>query len=472
MQKINRKSPFSKIKDVFFLILRICTLLLFLVIIYLLVTYLIFNRLRLINEQVAISGTGSMYPTFPKGQNKNPKEQAKEIAGIVGMLPYPNGLFIFGKNYFGHQIEKGDIVTFSNKKTEQITKENYGEASGLIKRVIATEGDVIELKDGVVYLNGKPQKEPYTALPHSTFGGKFLSDCQKLKVPKGKVFVMGDNRKVSGDSRQEIGLVDLKDIDYVLPYKNQLNKLDKNWRDTKNDLGESSKIKINKDEYLKLLNQKRIEANLQTLRYENKLELSAEKRGQNILNYNDFSFEATKSGYTQLRAMNDVGYSNIVWSEAQLIGYYSADELIANLFEQPNWKKFLLSKDAQDFGLAEVEGQLNGCPTQIIVQHFAGYVPPNYKKENIDSWKKVLNSLKEIQPDWQKLKDSGKFYEQNKADIDKINELIALRILRTEEIVKQMEANQWLTQDQEQYLKDDENLYNQIDSLAKKLNKK
>ena len=60
-----------------------------------------------------------------------------------------------------------------------------------------------------------------------------------------------------------------------------------------------------------------------------------------------------------------------------------------NQFEFPNTKKFLLESDYQEIGIAEVEGMINGCPAQVIVQHFAGYKPPNYSQLVISSWKQI-----------------------------------------------------------------------------------
>src|SRR5215212_877524 len=83
--------------------------------------------------------------------------------------------------------ERGDIIVFENVDRAD---------EGLIKRVVGLPGDKVAVKGGKLYVNGEPQKEPYTnkKLPDRSF-------YAKTKVPKNHVFVMGDNRANSADSR-------------------------------------------------------------------------------------------------------------------------------------------------------------------------------------------------------------------------------------------------------------------------------
>lgn len=432
-------------------------------------TYVGMN-LRLIEEPIPVAGTGSMYPTFPKGVGKTPKEQANELVGLPGMLPYPNGLVVFGQRYFNHEIGRGDIVVFENKKTREITKEVYGEESGMVKRVIALPGDTLEIKAGIVYLNNQPLKEPYIARARSTFGGDFLPDCKLLTVPGGKLFVMGDNRKGSGDSRHDVGLITYSDIDHVLPLERQKGTFDTHWRDTSNDFSEDAKIVLDTEEFVRLLNEKRKEKGVTPLRFEPKLADSARRRAEVILSSNDFSFEATRSGYTMEKAIAEAGYSNIIWGEAPTQGYYEAGELIEHFFEFPESQTFLTDKDYDDVGIAEVEGMINGCPAKVIVQHFAGYVPPNYKAEDVQGWEKLLQNLQSIQAGWAELKVHEEFYQGNKSDVDRINEIISTRIYNISGIVSKMKANQWLTDEQIAYTKQDEALFKEQESVASRLN--
>lgn len=92
--------------------------------------------------------------------------------------------------YRFHEPQHGDIVVFKSPPGAS----NDGQERDFIKRLIGTPGDVIQVKSGVgVFRNGKLLKEPYIAeIP--------FYDMPAVKVPKGMLFVMGDNRNNSNDS--------------------------------------------------------------------------------------------------------------------------------------------------------------------------------------------------------------------------------------------------------------------------------
>ncbi len=426
------------------------------------------ERLGFNTEGIQIVGTGSMYPTFPKGHGKTPRELADEVVAAPGMLPYPNGFVLLGKRYFGHTIGRGDIVVLINDRTRSVSKELYGTASGWVKRVVALEGDTLELRSGIVYINGHPTHEPYTAKARSTFGEEFLKDCSVVTVPDAQVFVMGDNRKGSGDSR-EIGFIPLSDINHVLPLESQKGTLDQHWRDTAGDFDESAKIKLDKTAYLSLLNEKRKEAKVKPLTYQPKLEVSARKRGEIILKHDDFSFEATRSGYTMARAMSDANYYNIVYGEAPRLGYYESEEMLENQFEFPDTKKFLLHADYQEIGISEVEGYINGCPAQIIVQHFAGYVPPNYSNSVKDSWRSAVINFNSIIPSWENAR--GQQY-LNQQELNALLTILYRQRAIASIISSKMDENIWLSKTEEASIAEFERLSKESSRLANALNNK
>ncbi|KFN01732.1 signal peptidase I [Bacillus clarus] len=95
-------------------------------------------------------------------------------------------------------LDRFDVIVFHGK-----------EGYDLVKRVIGLPGDTVEYKNDVLYVNGKAMEEPYLKeFKEKTSSGSMLTPdftleqkTGKTKVPEGQVFVLGDNRAVSKDSR-------------------------------------------------------------------------------------------------------------------------------------------------------------------------------------------------------------------------------------------------------------------------------
>lgn len=96
-------------------------------------------------------------------------------------------------SYRLHDINRGDVIVFSRPESAPA---GPGEPEDLIKRVIALPGETIEARDGKVYVDGEAINEPYLDSGTTT-----TNLDEPVKVPEGEVFVMGDNRGNSSDSR-------------------------------------------------------------------------------------------------------------------------------------------------------------------------------------------------------------------------------------------------------------------------------
>lgn len=131
-------------------------------------------------------------PTIVKETSMEPTLQENNYL-IVNKLAYMK------KDHPGY----GDIVVFRSR----IDKTDGTGKKLLIKRVIGVEGDVLTIEDGKVYRNGDLLDEPYVhGQATETATGEEVRD---MTIGKDKLFLMGDNRQVSLDSRSPaVGLVD------------------------------------------------------------------------------------------------------------------------------------------------------------------------------------------------------------------------------------------------------------------------
>jgi signal peptidase I len=120
-----------------------------------------------------------------------------EGASMHPTLESGDRLIVTKLSYRFKEPKQGDIVVFKNPDNPKV---NY------IKRVIGAEGDSIQIYNGKVYVNDKELAEPYIFEPT-------MGEYPKTTVPQGTVFVMGDNRNFSRDSRNShVGFVPKENI--------------------------------------------------------------------------------------------------------------------------------------------------------------------------------------------------------------------------------------------------------------------
>jgi len=106
-------------------------------------------------------------------------------------------------NLFYSQPKQGDIIV--------ISKESYDDGTPIVKRVIATEGQIVDIdfEHGIVYVDGLPLQEDYVHTPTNREEGMSFP----MIIEKGCCFALGDNRNNSRDSRSpDIGQIDSREI--------------------------------------------------------------------------------------------------------------------------------------------------------------------------------------------------------------------------------------------------------------------
>lgn len=130
--------------------------------------------------------------------------QPNQVKGASMDPTFATGDYIFTSKitYKFRPQHRGDIIVFKSPKNPDIE---------YIKRIIGLPGDKVVVEQGEVYVNGIKLDEGYISAKTNTWDGGFVKDGETVVVPAGEIFVMGDNRPRSSDSR-EFGTVPLSSI--------------------------------------------------------------------------------------------------------------------------------------------------------------------------------------------------------------------------------------------------------------------
>jgi signal peptidase I len=125
--------------------------------------------------------------------------QPNQVKGASMDPTFGSGDYIFTSKitYKMRSYNRGDVIVFKSPHNPDIE---------YIKRIIGIPGDVVMVKDNEVYVNGRQLKEDYIAAKTNLWEGGFSKNGEGTTVTEGMLFVMGDNRPRSSDSR-EFGLI-------------------------------------------------------------------------------------------------------------------------------------------------------------------------------------------------------------------------------------------------------------------------
>jgi signal peptidase I len=105
----------------------------------------------------------------------------------------------------------GAKIPFTNLRLPALTRAKRGDVivfiypdnpkKDFIKRLIGFPGEIVEIKNGTIYINDKPLLGPFFSSRYYYNRGDFAQEGQKIRVPKDSFFVLGDNSSSSQDSR-------------------------------------------------------------------------------------------------------------------------------------------------------------------------------------------------------------------------------------------------------------------------------
>jgi signal peptidase I len=99
------------------------------------------------------------------------------------------------------ELQRGDIVVFSSATYDE---------DFYVKRVIGLPGDKLAIRNGFVYIDGRKLEEPYVV-------HRGTKNLPPVKIPTGRIFIMGDNRTNSVDSRR-FGPVSMRQVEAQISF--------------------------------------------------------------------------------------------------------------------------------------------------------------------------------------------------------------------------------------------------------------
>lgn len=145
-----------------------------------------------LSVEITAAGDSSMFPSYEEGDH-------------LFVIKASGGIFSDALS-----VSAGDVILLENQVCA-----GTGEDRVMMKRVIGVSGDRVKIEDGIVYVNGKAVDESEYILKEAISG-----QMKERKVPGGAVFVLGDNRSSSTDSRSRtVGMVKLKNLLGKVIYK-------------------------------------------------------------------------------------------------------------------------------------------------------------------------------------------------------------------------------------------------------------
>jgi len=130
--------------------------------------------------------------------------QPNQVKGVSMEPTFQSGDYILTSKvtYKFRSFQRGDVVVFKSPKNPDIE---------YIKRILGLAGDKIEIKSGDLFVNDTLVQENYISARTNLWDGGYLKDSTPVIVPDNYLFVMGDNRPRSSDSR-EFGPVPIESI--------------------------------------------------------------------------------------------------------------------------------------------------------------------------------------------------------------------------------------------------------------------